>query len=65
MTTYELDFDGRDSTYEAAFDELWQQTCLGRFSVAQMKERLLALQDRFRAPAAAPQFIGPQRQALG
>jgi hypothetical protein len=65
MTTHALDFDGRDATYEAAFDELWQQTCLGRFSVAEMKERLLALRDRFRAPAAAPLFNGPQRQALG
>jgi hypothetical protein len=64
MTTHDLAFDGRDA-YEEAFDELWQQTCLGRLSVAEMKERLLALQSRFRAPAAAPRFNGPQRPALG
>ena len=33
--------------YEQAFEELWQQTCLGRFSVAEVKQRLHDLRERF------------------
>lgn len=51
------------ATYEDAFDELWQQTCLGRLSVAEVKDRLLALKKRFSTPAAASLFSGPERQA--
>ncbi len=51
------------ATYEDAFDEIWQQTCLGRFSVAEVKERLQALQQRFNGPAAASLLHGPQRLA--
>ena len=67
MMTPDLAPGGRDAafaaTYEDAFDEIWQQTCLGRFSVAEVKERLLALQERFNGPAAAGLLHGPHRQA--
>ena len=64
-TTRDLASDGFDAAYEDAFDELWQQTCLGRLSVAEVKERLLALKQRFGAPAAAGLFDGPGLPGLG
>lgn len=68
MMTPNLAPGGRDAAlaaaYEDAFDEIWQQTCLGRFSVAEVKERLLALQERFNGPAHAGLFEGPERPAL-
>ncbi|NML17783.1 hypothetical protein [Azohydromonas caseinilytica] len=33
--------------YEQAFEALWQQSCLGRFSVADVKERLHDLKERY------------------
>ena len=68
MMTHDLAPGGRDAafaaTYEDAFDEIWQQTCLGRFSVAEVKERLLALKERFSGPAHAGRFKGPELPAL-
>lgn len=68
MMTPDLASGGRDATlaatYEDAFDEIWQQTCLGRFSVAEVKERLLALQERFSGPAHAGLFEEPEQPAL-
>lgn len=69
MMTPDLAPGGRDAafavTYEDAFDEIWQQTCLGRLSVAEVKERLLALQERFNGPAAASLRHGPQQRSAG
>ena len=68
MMTHDLALGDRDAAfaaaYEDAFDELWQQTCLGRFLVAKVKERLLALKKRFSGPAHAGLFEEPERPAL-
>lgn len=50
--------------YEDAFEALWQQTCLGRFSVAEVKEQLLALRERFggSAPGPLPELPGRLRE---
>jgi hypothetical protein len=65
MTNHHLAADGSDAAYEDAFDELWQQTCLGRLSVADVKERLLALRERFGGPVAAGLFDGARQPTLG
>lgn len=65
MTTHDLSLDDHEAAYEAAFDEIWQQTCLGRFSVAEVRERLLALKVRFPSGTAGGfTELHPQR-ALG
>jgi hypothetical protein len=65
MRTTRLDTPLCRCAYEEAFDELWQQTCLGRFSVTEVKERLLALQQRLDPRPAGAVTKAPPRQARG
>jgi hypothetical protein len=65
MHTTHLDIPLCRCAYEEAFDELWQQTCLGRFSVAEVKERLLDLQERLAPRPAGGVNEAPPRPARG
>lgn len=65
MRTTRLDIPLCRCAYEEAFEELWQQTCLGRFSVTEVKEKLLALQQRFAPRPAGAVNEAPQRPARG
>ncbi|WP_157266927.1 hypothetical protein [Azohydromonas aeria] len=65
MTTPIQDMENRVAAYEDAFEELWQQTCLGRFSVAEVKDRLQRLRERFDAQGLARPMELPGSQMPG
>jgi predicted unusual protein kinase regulating ubiquinone biosynthesis (AarF/ABC1/UbiB family) len=65
MTAHHQNIDQLRLTYEEAFDELWQQTCLGRFSVAEVTEKLFALKQRFGIGCPSSLIEPLRQQALG
>jgi hypothetical protein len=60
MTTPVHDMKVPGDAYEDAFDDLWQQTCLGRLSVAEVREQMLALKERFGASGPVPPMATPR-----